>query len=97
MSLLDLSTFKEFAFGVDFVKQETNDFSLINVPVIWIDLDQWLDQGKCLICDTLAVDLFEYVDEVVSVDHRLIDLLIILLELGQHLVYLLIDALLQAI
>ena len=97
MSLLDLSTFEEFALGVDLVKQEPDDFSLINVTVVWIDLDQWLDQGECLIGDALAVDLFEYVDEVVPVDHRFINLLIILLQLRQHLVNLLIDALLQSI
>ena len=82
---------------MDLIEQEADNFGLVNVAMVRINLHQWLNQRHALISHPLAIDRLKHFDEVIPIDDRLIDLLIIFLEFGEHLVYFLADSLLQAL
>ena len=65
--------------------------------MVRVHLDQRLYQRQHLLGDALIIDGCKDFEEVFTVDDAFIDLLIILLELGQHLVDLVADALLQPV
>ena len=79
------------------IQQEVNNLCLEDVAVIWIDLEQGLDQVKCLLGHSSGINLPKHVQEVISVNDTLVDLLIIFLEFGEHLVDLLSQAFLQSV
>ena len=56
------------------------------MAVVLINLDVWLEQGHRLLRQALAIDLLQQLDELLSVYHALINLLVILLQLRKHLV-----------
>ena len=56
------------------------------MAMVLINLDVWLEQGHRLFRQALAIDLLEQLDELLSVYHALINLLVILLQLRKHLV-----------
>ena len=56
------------------------------MAMVLINLDVWLEQGHRLLRQALAIDLLEQLDELLSVYHALINLLVILLQLRKHLV-----------
>ena len=56
------------------------------MAVVLINLDVWLEQGHRLLRQALAINLLEQLDELLSVYHALINLLVILLQLRKHLV-----------
>ena len=56
------------------------------MAVVLINLDVWLEQGHRLLRQALAINLLEQLDELISVYHALINLLVILLQLRKHLV-----------
>ena len=97
LSLFNIRASGDFFVGMDLIQQEVNNLGLEDVAMIWIDLEQGLDQVKCLLSHPCGVDLPQHVEEVVTVNDTLVDLLIILLELGEHLVNLLSHALLQTV
>ena len=79
------------------VQEESDDLGLVNVAVVRIDLDEGLDLGEGLLGEASAVDPPEHRDELITINHALIYLLIIFLELGEHLVDLLFEEGLEAI
>ena len=56
------------------------------MAMVLINLDVWLEQGHRLLRQALAINLLEQLDELLSVYHALINLLVILLQLRKHLV-----------
>ena len=56
------------------------------MAVVLINLDVWLEQGHRLLRQALAINLLQQLDELLSVYHALINLLVILLQLRKHLV-----------
>ena len=56
------------------------------MAVVLINLNVWLEQGHRLLRQALAIDLLQQLDELLSVYHALINLLVILLQLRKHLV-----------
>ena len=56
------------------------------MAVVLINLDVWLEQGHRLLRQPLAINLLQQLDELLSVYHALINLLVILLQLRKHLV-----------
>ena len=95
LSLFNIRVSGDFFVGMDLIQQEVNNLCLEYVAMVWIDLEQGLDQVKCLLSHPCGVDLPQHVKEVVTVNDTLVDLLIILLELGEHLVDLLSQTFLQ--
>ena len=77
--------------GIHLVKQVEQDLSLVNVPVIGINLDEWLHGFLCSLGDTNSIDRLENLKKGISIDHTLVDLLIVLLELREHSVDLFTD------
>lgn len=82
---------------MDLIEQEADNFGLVNVAMVRIHLHQRLNQRHALISHPLAINRLKHFDEVIPIDHRLIDLLIIFLQFGEHLVYFLTDSLLKAL
>ena len=66
------------------------------MAVVLINLDVWLEQGHRLLRQALAINLLEQLDELLSVYHALINLLVILLQLRKHLVDFALKARLEA-
>ena len=64
--------------------------------VILINLDVRLEQGDCLLGQTLAIDVFEHLNEVFPTHHALINLLVILFKQNGHLVDFGLEARLEA-
>ena len=54
---------------MDLIKQEADNFGLIYVAMVWINLDQGLDKCHTFISDTLAINRLKHFDEVISIDH----------------------------
>lgn len=63
--------------------------------MIWVDLNQRLDESESFIWDAFTIDAFEHFHEVVPIDHTLVDLLIIFLQFGEHLVDFIVKLLIQ--
>ena len=97
LRLFNISTLADSSACMNLIQQEVDNLCLEDVSMVWINLEQWLDQVKCLLSHPCGVDLPQHVEEVVTVNDTLVDLLIILLELGEHLVNLLSHALLQTV
>ena len=97
LRLFNISTLANSSACMDLIQQEVDNLCLEDVSMIWINLEQWLDQVKCLLSHSSWVDLPQYVQEVISVNDTLVDLLIIFLEFGEHLVDLLSHAFLQTV
>ena len=95
LSLFNISALTNCFACMDFIEQEIDDLCLEDVTMVWINLEQWLDQVKCLLSHSSWVNLPEHVEEVISVDDALVDLLIIFLQFGKHLVDFLSQAFLQ--
>ena len=49
--------------------------------MVWIYLDKWLDQGHGLLRQALLVDTDNHLFKVLSIDHTLVNLLVVLLKL----------------
>ena len=56
------------------------------MAMVLINLDVWLEQGHRFVRQALAINLLQQLDELLSVYHALINLLVILLQLRKHLV-----------
>ena len=61
------------------------------MSVVGVDLDQRLDELQRGVRDSLSINAFHHLKEVVTVDHTLIDLLILFLQLSQHFEHFLFD------
>ena len=83
--------------GIHLVKQVEQDLSLVNVPVIGINLDEWLHGFLCSLGDTNSIDRLENLKKGISIDHTLVDLLIVLFKLGKHSVDLFTNLILQSL
>ena len=70
--------------GIHLVKQVEQDLSLVNVPVIRINLDEWLHGLLRCLGDSNSIDRLENFKKWISIDDTLVDLLIVLLKLGEH-------------
>ena len=92
LSLFDICPSCHLFLGLNLVEKEANYLGLVDVSVIWIHLDQWLNQAESAISQPNPIDIFKHLDEVLPIDHRLIDLLIILLKFGKHFVHLIFNA-----
>ena len=87
----NLCTLSNLAPSHTLIQEESDDLGLVDVAVVRIDLDEGLDLGEGVLGEASAIDLPEHLDELITINHALIYLLIILLELGEHLVDLLFD------
>ena len=83
--------------GIHFVEQVEQDLSLVNVPVIGIDLDEWLHGLLRCLGDTNSIDRLENFEKWISIDDTLVDLLIVLFKLRKHSVDLFTNLILQSL
>ena len=81
---------------IHFLDEEGNNLGLEDVTMVRVHLDKGLNQSLTLLRQALAVNALHDSQKVVAIDHALVDLLIILLQLGEHLVDFLFKSLLQA-
>ena len=95
LRLFNISTLANCSACMDLIQQEVDNLCLEDVSMVWINLEKWLDQVKCLLSHSSWVNLPQHVQEVISVNDTLVDLLIIFLEFGEHLVDLLSQTFLQ--
>lgn len=86
LSLFNIGSTGQFASSLDLVEKEAHNLGLVDMTVIWVHLNQWLDELESYVWDAFTIDAFEHFNEVVLVDHTLIDLLIIFLQFGKHFV-----------
>ena len=82
---------------MDLIKQEADNLRLIDVSMVWINLHKWLNQGHALVSDSLAINRLEHFDEVITIYHRLVNLLIIFPQFSNHLLDLLTNLLLKSV
>ena len=68
--------------SIHLIKQIEQNLSLINVPVIGIDLDEWLHGLLRCLGDTGSIDRLENLEKWLSIDDTLVDLLVVLLKLS---------------
>ena len=79
-----------------FIQEESHNFSLINMTVVRIDLNKRLDLCNSVLGKAFAIDTFEHLDKLITINYALINLLIILLKFGEHFVHFLFDKCLKA-
>jgi len=97
LRLLHRSIFCHLKLRMDLLDEESDDLGLVDVSVVGIDLDEGLYEGLGRLGDPLAVDALHRRQEIIPVDHTLVDLLIIFLQLRQHLVHFLFEERLKPI
>ena len=88
LRVLDLSTLSSIAPGDALIEEESHDLSLVNVAMVWIDLDKRLNLSDGLLGKASAIDTLEHLNKLVTINYAFVYLLIILLQLGEHLVHL---------
>ena len=66
------------------------------MTVVRIDLNKRLDLCNSVLGKAFAIDTFEHLDKLITINYALINLLIILLKFGEHFVHFLFDKCLKA-
>ena len=97
LRVLSLSTLSSIAPSGALIQEETHNLSLVNVAMVRVDLNEGLDLIQGVLGKTIAIDTSDHFEEIITIDYALINLLIILLQFGEHFVSLLFEKTLKAV
>ena len=91
LRLLHVRILRQLPHAIHFIEEEEDHLSLVDVTMIRINLSQWLNHSRRALRDTLPVNAFHHFEECITINHTLIDLLIILLEFEEQLGHFTLD------